>query len=628
MQSKRNTTISNNNTSTSTKSKNATTFPVNTKIRSPPAQSAKNTKNVNTSKTSSKTEIGLGKSTSQTKKIVGKQKGKENVPKPTAKDLAAIKIQTAVRRFLAKKTVEKRKREKQEYEEKMQELDKQAYLYLCKLEQEKAEKQHKKEEEEKKRKQDELKRKKQLLEAAYDGNIIVMKQILKEISDIDDKNGLGNDIIGRSLRSKHIMCIIECEDANGNTALSEAANGGHADAIKFLLEHGADPNTIGQFRRTPLYRAAFAGHLEATYILLENGADPRILGGDSQSPAEVASIPAVKEVLENWDVTTTDKLLKQLEAFKEKRLNEDKERRQAETNKLEVCVAEAEKEYKAKQKKLEFVYCELNKRIREHDLCVAQGFDKPELTEAAIHDQELEVESAKLELETAREQLAKTRLALRETTKKTDEETEEELQGLKVVIKELDDVLFRDVGNRISDSGKWPLVIDISGQAGTFLRYRDTNYICSLRPADMDINNIRLGLLGALRYGKPLVLDMMEVDMFETCVDMFDQVMKDLMTSIIDKTILKEEKYKKLIKPTDGADYEVTKFNETRVSKFMFIILTKNPIPNDKLMQLIFEVHIQKNKKYKRTILTIFFINIYVRHKSKKITVCYLVPHN
>ena len=30
----------------------------------------------------------------------------------------------------------------------------------------------------------------------------------------------------------------------------------------------------------------------------------------------------------------------------------------------------------------------------------------------------------------------------------------EDLPGLKVMVRELDDVLFRDVGNRIADSGK------------------------------------------------------------------------------------------------------------------------------------------------------------------------------
>ncbi|CAL1536697.1 unnamed protein product, partial [Lymnaea stagnalis] len=63
-----------------------------------------------------------------------------------------------------------------------------------------------------------------MLEAAFDGDVGVIKQILKEVSDIDDKNGLGNDVIGRSLRTKHIMALVECEDPNGNSALSEAAS--------------------------------------------------------------------------------------------------------------------------------------------------------------------------------------------------------------------------------------------------------------------------------------------------------------------------------------------------------------------------------------------------------------------
>jgi hypothetical protein len=32
--------------------------------------------------------------------------------------------------------------------------------------------------------------------------------------------------------------------------------------------------------------------------------------------------------------------------------------------------------------------------------------------------------------------------------------TDDEMPGLKVMVKELDDVLFRDVGNKIKDSGK------------------------------------------------------------------------------------------------------------------------------------------------------------------------------
>ncbi|CAG5136717.1 unnamed protein product, partial [Candidula unifasciata] len=412
------------------------------------------------------------------------------------------------------------------------------------------------------------------------------------VSDLMDKDGLDNDVIGRSLRSKRLMDIIDCEDANGNTALSEAANGGHVDAIKFLLDHGADPNTQGQFMRTPLYRAAFAGHLAAVQMLLDNGADPRIYASDSQCPAEIASTPAIQEVLESWDISRTEAILIKLQAAKEKRAEDDRKRRDAETSKLENIVAEAKKDYESKQKMLDHACSELNKRIHEHDTCMAQGFDRPEITLQSIHDQEFEVESIKVQVVQARDNLAKAKIKLRESMAGPDGEVEDKLPGFKVSIRELDDVLFRDTGNRIADSGKWPFLIDPSSQATTFLRYRDTNYINALRPVDMENNNVRMCLLGAIRYGKPFVLDMMEVDMFDTCIDRFDGIMKGLMGMIIDKSILQEEKYMKLIKEQDGQEYDKSKFNGLRISNFKFILVTQNPFPDEKLMDNFYVIRI------------------------------------
>ena len=51
--------------------------------------------------------------------------------------------------------------------------------------------------------------------------------------------------------------------------LNNIIDGGNADTIKMLLDRGANPNTQGQFKRTPLYRAAFAGHLEACQVNLK-----------------------------------------------------------------------------------------------------------------------------------------------------------------------------------------------------------------------------------------------------------------------------------------------------------------------------------------------------------------------
>jgi len=93
----------------------------------------------------------------------------------------------------------------------------------------------------------------------------------------------------------------------------------------------------------------------------------------------------------------------------------------------------------------------------------------------------------------------------------------------------------------ISYDFRWPLIIDTTTQASTYLRYQNVNYLNSLSSSNMASEAIRLGLLGALRYGKPLAIDMMEVDMFQTISDMMNEVLPGLMDKIMDKSILEEE---------------------------------------------------------------------------------------
>lgn len=62
-------------------------------------------------------------------------------------------------------------------------------------------------------------------------------------------------------------------------------------------------------------------------------------------------------------------------------------------------------------------------------------------------------------------------------------------------------------------------------------------------PKDMAPNVVRMAILGAIRYGKPFVLDMMEVDMFDTVADRMNELAPGLMAMIMDKSILEEVKY-------------------------------------------------------------------------------------
>src|SRR5262249_11384280 len=65
----------------------------------------------------------------------------------------------------------------------------------------------------------------------------------------------------------------------GWTGLHEAAKGGHADAVRLLLAHGADPNAREAGDNTyPLHWAVAHGHLDIARALLDAGGDVHGLG--------------------------------------------------------------------------------------------------------------------------------------------------------------------------------------------------------------------------------------------------------------------------------------------------------------------------------------------------------------
>ncbi|KAM3581448.1 hypothetical protein VKS41_006274 [Umbelopsis sp. WA50703] len=63
------------------------------------------------------------------------------------------------------------------------------------------------------------------------------------------------------------------KDNAGWTPLHEAALRGRLEVLKLLLQHGADPNALGADKDTPLHDAVENGHTDIVRVLLENGAD-------------------------------------------------------------------------------------------------------------------------------------------------------------------------------------------------------------------------------------------------------------------------------------------------------------------------------------------------------------------
>merc|ERR1719247_271264 len=101
---------------------------------------------------------------------------------------------------------------------------------------------------------------------------------------------------------------IEVGDEHGTTLLSEAAAGGAEEVCEMLVGEGADPNSQGRYKRTPLWRAAYAGHAVVVKMLLRAGSDPRTPDEQGSKPWDQANGADVKLLLESWDTSVTDTL--------------------------------------------------------------------------------------------------------------------------------------------------------------------------------------------------------------------------------------------------------------------------------------------------------------------------------
>ncbi|XP_066547391.1 IQ motif and ankyrin repeat domain-containing protein 1 [Amia ocellicauda] len=502
---------------------------------------------------------------------------------------AAVTLQSAVRRLLARRERVRREREREEYEALMERLQKEAFVALVRREQEEAEKERLREEEERKRRQEEQRRRTRLLEAAFEGEVEEILAVLKEVSDLDSQRGLGFDEAGKQQRLLRQLRMIDSTDANGNTALSEAAGGGQSEVITLLVECGADVNCKGAFGRTPLYRAAFGGHLRAVQTLLQLGADPRMHADDGCTPEQVASGEGVALTLQDWDLMATDVMLERMEAERQRRAREEQSQRDAKTDRLRAETEQLVKEHTRCQRELQRAYCELNKRIAEHDKCERKRMGREELTLTAVREAEEELARARAAAQQAEADLSQARLELRE---QTGGGAVSDRAGVHCLVRELDDVLLKDVGGRIREDGRWPLLIDPSGQAAIFLRYRDTNYLDALNPGDMQPEALRQALLGAIRFGKPLVINMMEVDVFASVQNQLDQVQAGLSAELMSRQLLQGERYLGLARPTDGPQYAKTEFRQARTGNFSFVLVTKLRNPPEALLTAFYPIEV------------------------------------
>jgi len=73
-----------------------------------------------------------------------------------------------------------------------------------------------------------------------------------------------------------------------NTAVDAAVSGDHTEVVRMLLEAGADPNVRSEANYTTLHKAAVHGNLEIVRMLVDHGADVTAVRDGGHTPLDDA----------------------------------------------------------------------------------------------------------------------------------------------------------------------------------------------------------------------------------------------------------------------------------------------------------------------------------------------------
>ncbi|XP_033762845.1 putative IQ motif and ankyrin repeat domain-containing protein [Pecten maximus] len=146
--------------------------------------------------------------------------------------------------------------------------------------------------------------------------------------------------------------------------------------------------------------------------------------------------------------------------------------------------------------------------------------------------------------------------------------------------KQIMPLLTKDTEEILKKSQRWPYIVDPNGLIPRLLQYSDVNLLEVMVSEHMEPERIRMALLGSLRYGKPVVFDMGELDMFSAINEFMDRIHPDLTNMVLTKKVIEEEYIEKLIKSTDDPDYKNAMFYQKDGFSLAFVT-SKEEVSDD-----------------------------------------------
>lgn len=139
----------------------------------------------------------------------------------------------------------------------------------------------------------------ELMQASVHGDEAKVRNLLGNYANVNYTDHDGDTALHAAAEYGHPEIIrtlvqqgkanVDRRDSDGKTPLHFAAEHGQLAAVKALLEVGARPNVRDNDGWTPLHFAADAESPEMVILLISKGADPNGINGDGQTPVQVAA---------------------------------------------------------------------------------------------------------------------------------------------------------------------------------------------------------------------------------------------------------------------------------------------------------------------------------------------------